>query len=105
MALSLRKIEAVLQRKFGFMAAEKAPDHRRYELRLDGLPVITTKFSHTKKKTTAGKVLESEIAKQLKVRTGFLREMISCAKSQEEYYAQVRNDPFPPWPNRLLRRG
>jgi len=44
-----REIDEVLKSKFGFTEARsRSTDHRWYELRLEGLPVILTKVSHSK---------------------------------------------------------
>jgi len=95
MSITNRDFEGLIQTKFDFVSARKASDHRWYVLKLDGLPPILTKASHAKAEIT-GK-LESAIAKQLRVRTPFFREMMNCTKSREEYYQQIRSDPFPDW--------
>lgn len=95
MPLRNRDLEATLQSKFGFISVPKSSGHRHYVLKLDGLPPIWTMVSHGKQDISSK--LEAAIAKQLRVRVAFFREMISCTKSREEYYRQVRTDPFPPW--------
>jgi hypothetical protein len=99
MSISNRDFEALIQTKFGFVDAQKASDHRWYVLKLEGLPPILTKASHGKTQITGG--LESAIAKQMRVRTAFFREMMSCTKSREDYYQQIRRDPFPDWETRF----
>jgi hypothetical protein len=99
MSVTNRVFESLIQTKFGFVDAQKATDHRWYVLKLEGLPPILTKASHAKAEIT-GK-LESAIAKQLRVRTPFFREMMSCTKSRDEYYEQIRLDPFPGWDTRF----
>jgi hypothetical protein len=95
MPLRTRDFEALLQTKFGFVPADKAADHRWYELKLADLPPIFTKASHGKQEIRSQ--LENLIAKQLHVRVAFFRGMMNCTKSREDYYAQVRQDPIPPW--------
>jgi hypothetical protein len=91
-----REIERLLQNKFGFSeATSRSSDHRWYELRLSGLPVILTKVSHSK--GTLSPNLEGKIARQLRVRGPYFREMMNCTRSREEYYQQVQTDPYPPW--------
>lgn len=86
------EICALLQTKFGF--EEEAGAHAWFTLELPGLPSIKTHRSRSKK---AGKGLESKMARQVRVRTGFFREMIGCTKSKAEYEQKVREDPYPPW--------
>ena len=91
-----REIESTLQRKFGFSPAEEhASDHKWYELCLPDLPPILTKVSHNRKEV--GRELAGKIAKQLRVRAGFFREMMDCTRSRDDYYSQVSEDPYPPW--------
>jgi hypothetical protein len=94
-----REIEDALRNKFGFEHDEThSVDHRWYKLQLTGLPTIRTYFSHGKKEI--GKKLESKIARQIRVRNKFFREMIDCTKGREDYYQQVREDPYPPFEHR-----
>jgi len=98
MARSPRQIESKLQSKFGFSPASargRSKDHRWYELRLPGLPTIRTKLSHSKK--DVGDKLEGKISRQLRVRRPFYERMMSCTKGREDYYEQVKKDPYPPF--------
>lgn len=96
MARNPGEISRCLQSKFDFAPAKnRSPDHQWYELHLPGLPTILTKLSHGKK--DIGAKLEGKIARQLRVRTQFFRKMIDCTRSREDYYQQVRTDPYPPW--------
>ncbi len=91
-----RKIEKVLQSKFGFSPAEgHSSDHRWYELQLPGLPLILTKVSHNKKEI--GPKLEGKIARQLRVRGPYFRGMVDCKNNREDYYQKVQEDPYPPF--------
>ena len=91
-----RKVEKCLLTKFQFIqASNREAGHRWIELSLPGLPVIATKFSHTHEDIRD--VLWGRIARQLRVRKAYLKEMINCTKSREDYYQQVRTDPFPPF--------
>jgi hypothetical protein len=45
--------------------------------------------------------LWGKIARQLRVRGKYLREMIDCTKSREDYYKQVTDEPYPPWTHRF----
>jgi hypothetical protein len=101
MARDNRKVENSLLNKFAFSrAANKGVDHRWLLLELPGLPPIITKFSHTRE--DIGTQLWQKIAAQLRVQSSYLNRMIDCTKSREDYYKQVRSDPYPPW-GHLLR--
>jgi len=94
--MNIRDVEAIIQSKFGFeRATGRSIDHRWYKLHVEGLPVISTKFSHSGGQLS--RTIEGKIARQLRVRKGFFVEMVTCSKSQTDYLQQVRNDPFPPW--------
>jgi hypothetical protein len=96
MPLDPRKTEQSLQSKFGFIPAPgRSTDHKWYELKLDDLPVITTKFSHSREPITDR--IAGLIARQLRVRRSYLNGMIECTNAKEDYYQQVRVDPVPPW--------
>ncbi len=86
--------------KFGFVeAVTHEVGHKWYELRLKGLPVIRTKVSQGKKEYSTK--LEGIVAKQLRVRRPFFDQMMNCTKSRDDYHAQVRTDPYPPWDKRF----
>lgn len=86
--------------KFGFTQSEsRSTDHRWYELHLEGLPIIATRVSRNN--NDIGSKLEGMIARQLRVRNPFFKEMIECTKSKEDYEHQVRNAPYPPWEHRF----
>lgn len=96
MPIRPRELVSILTTKFQFRPSEHhSQDHQWYELELEGLPVIATKVSHSNKEI--GDRLLGMISKQLRVHRPFYNEMVSCTKSREEYYHQVRDDPFPPW--------
>lgn len=87
-------VEDQLRGKFGFVdAKEHADDHRWIELQL-GDRHILTKVSHNRKEI--GDLLEQQMSKQLRVRQSYFRQMIACTKSKDEYYRQVRANPYPP---------
>jgi hypothetical protein len=91
-----RDVERILTGKFGFIEAKgHSSDHRWYELRLVGLPVILTKVSHSK--SDIGPSLESKMARQLRVKKTFLGEMVDCTKDATDYERQIRAAPEPPW--------
>lgn len=91
-----REIEGCLVNKFKFKEAKtRSSDHRWFELRLDGLPVILTKVSHSREEI--GSSLEGKIARQLRVKKAFFNEMMDCTKGKGEYERQVRDDPVPPF--------
>jgi hypothetical protein len=96
MPIKPQELEKLLTIKFGFsLAVERSPDHRWYELRLAGIPLIATKVSHSK--TEIGATLEAKIARQLRVRHPYFRGMVDCTNSRQDYYRQVHEEPFPPW--------
>lgn len=82
--------------KFLFAPAEhREAGHKWYELQLPGLPIIATRVGHHKK--DVGTKLEGKIARQCRVRGPYFAEMMDCTKSKDDYYEQVRRDPYPPW--------
>jgi hypothetical protein len=89
-----RDVESALTSKFGF-SIDKKRRHRWFKLELPELPVISTMVSHGREEI--GRKLESKIARELKVRTSFFRKMMDCTKEREDYYQQVRTDPFLPF--------
>lgn len=96
MPIKVRDFESKLQGKFGFSPSNvRSDDHRWYELKIPGLPLITTKVSHGTKELSSK--LEGFIARQLRVRKAFFLGMIKCTNDSEAYQAQVREDPYPPF--------
>ncbi len=94
-------LERLLQSKFNFSRApHRSTDHRWYEITLPGLPPIVTKVSHGKREEISG-ILEKKIAHQLRVQVPYLRRMIECTHSREEYEQQVRTNPIPPFDKRF----
>src|SRR2546423_13828399 len=95
MPRSNREVENILLHKFAFEPAPtRGDDHRWLQLTLPGLPSIITRFSHTRE--DIGDPLWRKIAMQLRVCPQYLTGMISCSHSRDDYYNQVRTDPFPP---------
>jgi hypothetical protein len=91
-----KDLERLLQSKFGFEEAKShSDDHQWLVLRLEGLPDIMTKLSHSKREVN--KKIEGMIARQLRVSKPFFNEMFRCNRDREAYYTQVREDPIPPW--------
>jgi len=91
-----REVERTLIRKFRFTRADRrADDHRWLQLKLNDLPLIFTKFSHTREDITDR--IWGLIAQQLKVRAPYLNGMVDCTNGPEAYYDKLRTDPFPPW--------
>ncbi len=82
------EVERQLENKFAFAKSDKHKDHRWFELKLPGIPVVTTFFSHSRDEIRP--VLESKIARQLKVNSSYLRAMINCIRSCEEYYNHLK---------------
>lgn len=95
-------IENKLANKFGFTRSQhKGDDHIRYELKLDGLPIIQTHFSHGSKESEK---LVGIIARQVRVRKPFFDGMIECSNSKEAYYEMIRKDPYPPFEPYLIKK-
>jgi hypothetical protein len=93
-----REVERILITKFAFTRADRrADDHRWLQLKLDDLPPVFTKFSHTREDISDR--IWGLIAHQLKVRTPYLNGMVECTNGPEDYYNLLRTAPFPPWPN------
>jgi hypothetical protein len=96
MPIKIRDFENLLQSKFGFnLSGTRSKDHRWYELQIPGLPIIATKVSHGMKEFSNN--LEAIIAKQLRVRRNFFREMFACSKNSDDYQKKVTEDPYPPF--------
>lgn len=96
MGLKYRQLERLLRDKFSFVRDEDhAVDHKYYVLEISDGPTIRTKVSHGSGELSKG--LEGKIAKQLRVRTPFFREMVSCTKDSDQYRSQVLSDPYPPF--------
>lgn len=96
MPMDSRDVERKIANKFGFeRAAERSKDHRWYKLQLEGLPLISTKFSHSKGSLSA--TIEGKIARQLRVTKAYFVGMIDCSNGSDDYRRQVREAPFPPW--------
>jgi hypothetical protein len=96
MPIKPNDLEGVLTNKLGFVPSRHhSSDHRWYELTLPDLPTIKTKVSHSRKPINPK--IESMIARQLRVRLGFFKEVVACTKSREAYYEQVRENPQPPF--------
>ena len=99
MGLKYRKLEKLLRNKFCFVRAKHhAVDHKWYELEISDGPTIRTKVSHGSGEL--GEYLEGKIAKQLRVRTPFFREMMSFRKDFDDYCSKVLNDPYSPFHHR-----
>lgn len=89
----------MLENKLGFRkATTRSDDHTYLQLTIAG-HVIVTKVSHSNSEIRSS--LEGKIARQLRVRGPFFRQVFACTKSSAEYQDQVRSDPFPPFSVRL----
>ena len=86
-----------MRQKFKFQPATgHSNDHIWLELKLDGIPTILTKLSRNGDELRDK--LIGKIARQLRVPSAsFVKEMIGCTKSQNEYYDVARNTPFRPF--------
>jgi hypothetical protein len=97
MPIKTRELESKLQVKFGFSPSKThSKDHRWYELKISGLPLILTKVSHGANEISSSG-LENRIAKQLRVRVTFFRGMIKCSNNSDAYQKQVSENPYPPY--------
>lgn len=100
MGFSAEDIERKLITKFLFIKSERhEKGHIWYELKLADLPIIDTRVSHGKPEHISDAIL-SKIAKQLHVHNPFFKQMIQCTKSKEDYYNEVHQNPFPPFPRK-----
>lgn len=82
--------------KFNFQPARShSDDHIWLELKLEGTTTVFTKLSHNGDELRDR--LIGKIARQLRVSTSYLREMVACTKSRVEYYELVRKTPFRPF--------
>ena len=86
-------VRDILTKKLGMTISER--DHTWLELHIKGLPTIRTKLSHNNK--DIGPEIESRICKQLRVRKPFFHGLMDCSEYLQDYEAQVRKDPFPPF--------
>ncbi len=91
-----KEIEDIITGKLGFSPAPShSDDHRWYQLQIPGLPLITTKLSHSKKEVRAK--LEGKIARQLRIRGPFYELVMTCKRDGQQYRQQVSDDPHPPF--------
>jgi hypothetical protein len=98
-----REVASKLTAKFGFEPAPKSnPDHAYYSLKVPGVPVISTHFSHGNKEIP--RAIEQKICQQLRVRNEFFHGMIDCSNSRDDYVEQLKTDPYPPFPDYMQRR-
>jgi len=97
MAVKSKTLEQILCSKLGFTmsGSKRSKDHRNFILRIQGLPLIQTKLSHSRKDIGSG--IQSKIARQMRVRPNFLAEIIDCTRNQDAYIHQLRTDPHPPF--------
>jgi hypothetical protein len=97
MAVKSKTLEQILCSKLGFTkrGSKRSRDHHNFILEIQGLPLIQTKLSHSKKDIQSG--IQSKIARQMRVRPNFLTEIIKCTRDQAAYINQVRTDPYPPF--------
>lgn len=96
MPIKPRDFERQMRRKFNFQPADShSVDHIWLELQLEGIPTVLTKLSRNGDELRDR--LIGKIARQLRVSTSYLREMVACTKSQAEYYELVRKTPFRPF--------
>ena len=65
-------------------------DHRYYRLYVNGRYVLKTKVSVGTGHQTIGPDVVSQMAKQLRVPTSFLRDLDACTKSLEDYLQHLR---------------
>ena len=98
-----REIEQKIRNKFAFPEARvHSGDHLWHELRLEGLPIIFTKVSHSK--AEIGAKLEGMIARQLRVNRRYLDGTIDCSHSSDDYRFQVRTSSTRPFDVGFLYR-
>lgn len=98
MPIKTRDFVRLLRRKFGFVpCTTHGDDHDWYELTLPEMPTILTRVSHVHQSPSEiSDVLLGLIARQLRVRAPYCRGMFQCTNSREDYYRQIRSDPYPP---------
>jgi hypothetical protein len=97
MALTPKKLISCLRSKLEFEDDEaRSVDHRYFKLEVPGIQTVRTKVGHHT--DDIGPVLESKIAKQLRVPVIFLRDMVACLHGRYEYLELLRRDPPPPPP-------
>jgi hypothetical protein len=96
MPIRPKKLQSILETKFRFKKAEgHSSDHYWYELKLEGIPKILTKVSHSRDPISPK--IESMIARQLRVKKSYFVGMVSCENSREDYYQQIIRNPIPPF--------
>lgn len=100
---TFKDVEDMLRDKYKFVPSNR--HHRYYELNLGGnIPKIVTKVSHSGRKPVPDSVL-GKMATQLRVKSKYFREMLACDHKREEYYRQVREEPYPPYDIKPSRKG
>ena len=91
--MRFKDVEAALSRKFNFVCIRTKP-HVQYELRLEGIQAVRTHVSHGNKADIGDKLL-GRIARELRVKTLFLKGMVSCSNSRDDYYALLKQESQP----------
>ncbi|HRO24584.1 MAG TPA: hypothetical protein PLR07_09860 [Promineifilum sp.] len=87
------EIARVLRRKFEFEDVKGKKKEIYLSLKLPGVEPVITHVSHPKSnRTTVGKVLESMMARQLRVETPYFKGMIQCTNSRDDYYRRLEED-------------
>jgi hypothetical protein len=90
MALSRRNVEQALSGKLG-MDLDEDRDHRFYRLVVDGKFAVQTKVSTGTKYATLGDDLVRAMARQLNVPMPFFRDIVTCARSRDDYLTHLSN--------------
>jgi hypothetical protein len=86
------ELQRQLTHKFKFVPAKnRSSDHQWLELQLPGIVTIRTKLSHSKAELRAR--LLGIIARELRVNSAYLNEMVVCTKGQDEYYEHLKTAP------------
>ena len=88
MPIPKEDLRRCLIRKFGFEETEGSK-HEAVALYIDGYKVATTRFSRSH-----GQISDpilTQIAQQIWVQLGYLKKMVECTKSKDDYLAHLRN--------------
>jgi hypothetical protein len=95
MTINNRHFERLLRGKFRFAeATHHEVGHKWFELEISDKLTIRTRVSHGS--GDIHRKLEKAIAQQLRVRTSFFREMMSCCRDYDDYCSTVLSESVPP---------
>jgi hypothetical protein len=87
------ELRSCLIKKFGFSEVQGSK-HEAVSLYLEGKKVATTRFSRSAKKKDLDDQILKLIAREIWVQTNYLKKMVGCKISKDEYLLFLQNNGF-----------